>query len=73
MERYWYFLAVNMSFVVVWLVSGTGIQRFAIITVVTGSNATFVSGCLHLSLSFSEAKTNHLHSNVTQLTVANAL
>ena len=51
MERY--FLAVNMSFVVVWLVSGTGIQRFEIITVVTGSNATFVSGCLHLSLSLS--------------------
>jgi hypothetical protein len=54
MERY--FLAVKMSFVFVWLVSGTGIQRFAIITVVTGSNATFVSGCLLFSLSFSKSK-----------------
>jgi hypothetical protein len=62
-----------MSFVFVWLVSGTGIQRFAIITVVTGSNATFVSGCLLFSLSFSKSKANSLHSNVTQLTVANAL
>lgn len=71
MERY--FLAVKMSFDFVWLVSGTGIQRFAIITVVTGSNATFVSGCLLFSLSFSKSKANSLHSNVTQLTVANAL
>jgi hypothetical protein len=71
MERY--FLAVKMSFDFVWLVSGTGIQRFAIITVVTGSNATFVSGCLLLSLSFSKSKANNLHSIVTQLTVANAL